>query len=634
MYKCSDPDLSVYLTAEDLESINNSISSLQTSVSNLDAAKLDVTAAENTYAKKAEIPSLDGYLTTTAADNKYATIATTNDLQEEVDDLSTTVSNKADLSVLSGYVTTTQLATKQDKIDDLATIRSGASLGATALQESDLDEVNESISDLNTALTGKQATISDLETIRSGAALGATAVQPSTLNNYVPTSRTINSKKLTENITLSASDVGAPTTDQFDDLQTTVNGKLDSSTASNTYATKTDLSDGLATKQATLVSGTNIKTIEGQSLLGSGDIQITASQVGAYTTDEVDTKVTSLTSSINSVSSQATTNKNAIATLNGAETTTGSVKAIAKSYADAAEADANAYADGITTNLNNQIAKHEEDVTAINNKFNSYATTTALTGVSNRVTAIEELIATDSDAVIDKWDEVVTFLDGIGVDNDLEALLAAKANQSALDATNTTIANLKTNQVAESGNLYFTNARAQAAITGGASTIASSNLTANRALISNASGKVAVSDITSTELGYLDGVTSNIQTQLNDKADSSVETTAANNAASISTLQGYFTSGKAKTASAADTATTATNLASAPSLAAGTSDSNKITVTAGGKTSSEFTVPYATSAGSASTATSATTASTCTGNAVTATALTTVSKGSATNPIY
>lgn len=54
-------------------------------------------------------------------------------------------------------------------------------------------------------------------------------------------------------------------------------------------------------------------------------------------------------------------------------------------------------------------------------------------------------------------------------------------------------------------------------ITGAATTITSSDLTANRALIANGSGKVAVSDITSTELGYLDGVTSNVQTQLNSK---------------------------------------------------------------------------------------------------------------------
>ena len=54
-------------------------------------------------------------------------------------------------------------------------------------------------------------------------------------------------------------------------------------------------------------------------------------------------------------------------------------------------------------------------------------------------------------------------------------------------------------------------------IVGGASTITDANLTANRALVSNSSGKVAVSAVTSTELGYLDGVTSNVQTQLDSK---------------------------------------------------------------------------------------------------------------------
>ena len=49
---------------------------------------------------------------------------------------------------------------------------------------------------------------------------------------------------------------------------------------------------------------------------------------------------------------------------------------------------------------------------------------------------------------------------------------------------------------------------------GGASTLLAKNLSTNRALISNSSGKIAVSTITSTELGYLDGVTSNIQGQI------------------------------------------------------------------------------------------------------------------------
>jgi len=58
----------------------------------------------------------------------------------------------------------------------------------------------------------------------------------------------------------------------------------------------------------------------------------------------------------------------------------------------------------------------------------------------------------------------------------------------------------------------------QATITGGASTVTAANLTASRALIANASGKIAVSPtVSDTELGYLDGVTSAIQTQLDSK---------------------------------------------------------------------------------------------------------------------
>ncbi|MBI4655946.1 MAG: hypothetical protein HY746_04260 [Elusimicrobia bacterium] len=59
----------------------------------------------------------------------------------------------------------------------------------------------------------------------------------------------------------------------------------------------------------------------------------------------------------------------------------------------------------------------------------------------------------------------------------------------------------------------------QATITGGATTITSSDLTANRALLSDGVGKVGVSAVTNTELGYLSGVTSPIQPQLNNKAD-------------------------------------------------------------------------------------------------------------------
>ncbi len=75
-------------------------------------------------------------------------------------------------------------------------------------------------------------------------------------------------------------------------------------------------------------------------------------------------------------------------------------------------------------------------------------------------------------------------------------------------------------------------------LSGAVSTITKANLTASRALVSNASGKVAVSAVTATELGYLDGVTSNIQSQLNGKqaAGSYVTTNTAQDVTGLKTF--------------------------------------------------------------------------------------------------
>ena len=68
----------------------------------------------------------------------------------------------------------------------------------------------------------------------------------------------------------------------------------------------------------------------------------------------------------------------------------------------------------------------------------------------------------------------------------------------------------------------------QATITGSATTIDTESLTASRAVISNSSSKIAVSTVTDTELGYVSGVTSAIQTQLGTKL------TASNNLSDVS----------------------------------------------------------------------------------------------------
>ena len=52
---------------------------------------------------------------------------------------------------------------------------------------------------------------------------------------------------------------------------------------------------------------------------------------------------------------------------------------------------------------------------------------------------------------------------------------------------------------------------------GAISTVVSTNLTSDRAVISNPSGKIAVSATTSTELGYVSGATSNLQNQISNR---------------------------------------------------------------------------------------------------------------------
>jgi hypothetical protein len=76
-----------------------------------------------------------------------------------------------------------------------------------------------------------------------------------------------------------------------------------------------------------------------------------------------------------------------------------------------------------------------------------------------------------------------------------------------------------------STNLYFTNERAQDAIGNSVGTGLSYNDTTGAVSVDTTTIQARVTDVSDTEIGYLNGVTSAIQTQLNDKASSGDLTT-------------------------------------------------------------------------------------------------------------
>ena len=153
--------------------------------------------------------------------------------------------------------------------------------------------------------------------------------------------------------------------------------------------------------------------------------------------------------------------------------------------------------------------------------------TSQLDNDSHYITASEapvQSVNAKTGAVVLTQDDVGDGTTYVRTHNDFTDVLKAQINtnedniamaESDIDGLQTDVGTLKTNVT----SLQTALTSKQDVIVGAASTITEDNLATDRALISNSSGKVAVSNVTSTELGYLDGVTSNIQTQLDKKLE-------------------------------------------------------------------------------------------------------------------
>lgn len=145
---------------------------------------------------------------------------------------------------------------------------------------------------------------------------------------------------------------------------------------------------------------------------------------------------------------------------------------------------------------------------------------TFLGDFNNAFTEIDSQLKVNSDSILQNADSTsaVKTLATTNRDNisalvervtDAEAdIVEANSNISA----NSTSINGITDTLASMNTLIQGK---QNLITGAGSTITTTNLTANKVLVSDSQGKVSNSSVSATELGYLSGVTSNVQTQIN-----------------------------------------------------------------------------------------------------------------------
>lgn len=151
-----------YFGGGDNEQVANIISQISQITTTLDTKATKSELSD--YAKTSAIPTKvsqltndSNYLTQTQADELYIALSQLESINNSISQLNTAVDKKLDAETASTtYALKVDLANKQDEISDLDDIRSNAEKGATAVQPDDLTNINEALNAHNTAITNLQ----------------------------------------------------------------------------------------------------------------------------------------------------------------------------------------------------------------------------------------------------------------------------------------------------------------------------------------------------------------------------------------------------------------------------------------------------------------------------------------------
>jgi len=193
------------------------------------------------------------------------------------------------------------------------------------------------------------------------------------------------------------------------------------------------------------------------------------------------------------------------------------------------------YLDGVSSAIQTQINSKQATITGAATTIDDADLTASRAVVSDGSGKIAISAVTSTE---------IGYLDGV-----------SSAIQTQINTTNTNLADNSSRVAATVTETTAVEARRVANIAGAVSTITTGNLTASRAVVSDGSGKVAASAVTATELGYVDGVTSAIQTQIDSKQATITGAATTIDDADLTASRALVSDGSGKVAASAVTAT-------------------------------------------------------------------------------